>query len=371
MSEGRIWDFRDAFIAISESYGTNNAMTAFFGDSSDPSIEGLLLDWKTDSRDESTELALLDLLSFKALAPDTSPDAGHLRETCLRLAEPIGKSLLDNSPHTIRSRVFIQWVIAKSVVGPERGNFKYLADYRGITVFPEFVRGMPYYVPIDGENPGWLPLNLTPTARQSLEMALRTSRETQDYRTEARCLQELCFGTQDPSRPLQELIELQKWKQHDMSGYVATCLTRYLTCGDAETKSILLDDMKSLGSWENPADLTDPTGAAARDVLWRALSPSPLGNFNPSIGAALKYHSLLPESFQRTIDSIIPPRDSPVSAREDAGEHGNEEHFDERTSAKVSEEEMSTWSFQNVQSVGDKRRAEKDQNIPGKTKTAN
>lgn len=278
LSEGRIWDFRDAFVAVSESYGTKDALNAFFGDSSDSSIEGLLLDWKTNSRDESTELALLDLLSFKALAPDTSPDAGHLRETCLRLAEPIGKSLLNNSPHIIRSRIFVQWVIAKSVVGSGRGNFKYLENYRGRTVFPEFEPGMPYYVPIDGENPGWLPPDLTPTARQSLEMALRTSRETQDYRTEARCLQELSLGTQDPSRPLQELAELQKSKQHDMKGYLATCLTRYLTCGNADTKATLLEDLKSLGSWEHPSDLIDPTRVAHRNVLGRVLSLESQGN---------------------------------------------------------------------------------------------
>lgn len=272
LSEGRIWDFRDAFVTVSETYGTKNALNAFLGDSSDSSIDGLLLDWKTNSRDESTELALLDLLSSTALAPDTSPDAGHLRETCLRLAEPIGKSLLDNSPHIIRSRIFVQWVIAKSVAGSGRGNFKYLENYRGRTVFPEFEPGMPYYVPIDGENPGWVPPDLTPTARQSLEMALKTSRETQDYRTEARCLQELSLGTQDPSKPLQELVELQKSKQHDMKGYLATCFTRYLICGNADTKATLLEDLKSLGSWDDPSDLFDPIRVADRNALERALS---------------------------------------------------------------------------------------------------
>lgn len=278
LSEGRIWDFRDAFVAVSESYGTKNALDAFLGDYSDSSVEGLLLDWRTDQRDESTELALLDLLAFKALSPDTSPDAGHLRETCLRLAEPIGKSLLNNCPHTVRSRIFIQWVISKSVVGSKRENFKYLADYGGHTVFAEFEPGMPYYVPKDAENPGWLPPVLTSTARQSLEMALRASQETQDYRTEARCLQELSLGTQDPDGPLQALAELQTSKQHDMNGYLATCLTRYLTCENPEAKRTLLENMKSLGFWENPSDQIDPAMARARNVLWRVLTLGSLGS---------------------------------------------------------------------------------------------
>lgn len=283
LSEGRIWDFKDAFVAVSESYGTKNALDAFFGDSSNSSVESMFLDWKTDSRDESTELALLDLLSFQALAPDASLNDGQLRETCLRLAEPIGKSLLDNSSNALRSRVFVQWVIAKSVVGSKRENFKYLADYRGRTIFPKFEPGMPFYLPRRGENPGWLPPNLTPTARQSLEMGLKTCRETQDYRTETRCLQELCLGTQDPSTLLQELCELQKSKQHDMKRYLATCLTRYLTCVNAETKGILLEDIKSFEIWEEPSDLIDPGRAAARDVLWRVLSPKSPGKYFCSI----------------------------------------------------------------------------------------
>lgn len=304
LSEDRIWDFRDAFVAVCTSYGTRNALDAFF-DYSSP-IEGLILDWQTDSQDESTELALLDLLSFIALATDTSPGVGHLTETCLHLAEPIGNSLLDNSPHIIHSRPFVQWVIAKSVAWSEIGKFKYLTDYRGHTVFPLFEPGMPYYVPMCRENPGWLPPDLIPTARQSLQMALDTSREIHDYRTEARCLQELSLRTRDPSRPLQELAELQRSKQHDMDGYLATCLTRYLACGDAETKSALMEDMESFGPWEEPSDLVNPTGAAARDVIWRALSLSSAEGSGQSIKAALRYYSYLPKSFQRTIDSNVP-----------------------------------------------------------------
>lgn len=304
LSEDRIWDFRDAFVAVCTSYGMKNALGAFC-DYSSP-IEGLLLDWQTDSHDESTELALLDLLSFMALATETSPDVGHLTETCLHFAEPIGNALLENSPHNIHSRPFVQWVIAKSVVGSAIGNFKYLADYRGHTVLPEFEPGMPYYVPVHRENPGWLPLDLVPPARQSLEMALKTSRELHDYRTEARCLQELSLRTQDPRRLLQELAKLQKSTQHDMDGYLATCLTRYLTCASSETKSVLLEDVKSFGSLEEPSNLVNPTGAAARDVLGRALSPNSADDFGKSIQAALKYYSYLPKSFQRTIESNVP-----------------------------------------------------------------
>lgn len=315
LSEDRIWDFRDAFVGVCTFYGTENALDAFLGYPSP--IQGLLLDWQSDLHDESTDLALLDLLSFITLATDhasTSPEDGHrqLTETCLHLAEPIGNLLLDKSPHTIHSRPFVQWVVAKSVVGSGIEKFEYLASHRGHAVFPEFEPGiMPYYVPACRENPGWLPPDLIPIARQSLQMALGTSREIHDYRTEARCLQELALGTRDPSRPLQELAELQTSKQHDMGGYLATCLTRYLTCGDTEMKSTLLKDIESFGSWEDPSDLVNPARAAARDVLRRALSVNSADGSVQSIEAALKYYPYLPTSFQRSIDDNA-PRDPPA-----------------------------------------------------------
>lgn len=313
LSEDRIWDFRDVFVAVCTSYGTKNALDAFLGYPSP--IEGLLLDWQSDLHDESTDLALLDLLSFMALATDynTSPDAGQLTETCLHLAEPIGNSLLDNFPHTIHSRPFVQWVVAKSVVESGTGKFKYLTNHRGHTVFPKFEPGMPYYVPVYRENPGWMSPDLIPIARQSLQMALSTSRDIRDYRTEARCLQELALRTRDPSRPLQELADLQKSKQHDMDGYLATCLTRYLTCGNAETKSALLEDIESFGSWEDPSDLINPARAAARDVLWRALSVNSEDDSERSIEAALKYYPYLPKFFQRIINSNVPRGPSAIN----------------------------------------------------------
>lgn len=315
LSEGRIWDFRDAFVTVSTCYGTKNALDAFF-DSSSP-VEGLLLDWQTDSHDESTQLALLDLLAFIALTTDTSPNAGNLRETCLHLAEPFGNSLLDNSPHLIQSRMFVQWVVAKSVVGSAIGKFKYLANYRGYTAYPGIESGgMPYYVPINGENPGWLPPEPTLTGHESLQMALRTCREIQDYQTEARCLQELSLRTQDPDRSLQELAELQKSKQHDMNGYLATCLTRYLLCVTNESKTALLQDMASFGPWEEPSDLLSPTVAAARDVISRSLSLERANESGESIRAALKYYSFLPASFQRILDSNVPGGPSIIN-RED------------------------------------------------------
>lgn len=316
LSEDRLWDFRDALVAVCASYGTKDALDAFL-DYPSP-VEGLLLDWQTDAQDESTELALLDLLSFMALTTDTSPDAGHLTETCLHLAEPIGNSLLHNSPHTIRSRIFVQWVVAKSVAGSVIGKFEYLADYRGHTVLPDFEPGMPYYIPRHQENPGWLPPELSPTARQSLRMALATSRDIHDYRTEARCLQELALRTQNPRRPLDELAELQRSKQHDMAGYLATCLTRYLTCASAQPKDALIQDMESFGPWQDVSDLVNPTAAAARDVIRRALSPSPADDGGrTSIEAAVKYYSYLPKSFQRTIDSNVLRLPPAINERED------------------------------------------------------
>lgn len=240
LAEQRIWDFRDILIEACVSYDTEQALSAFL-DYTSP-IEGMVADWQTGTSDESTELALLDLLSFMALTSDQSLEDGGLVEDCLRLAEPIGNSLLERFPHTVHSRAFIQWLVSKAVVknGPEQ--FAYLSDYVGLAIRPKSAGVLPYYIPIRQENPGWVPQDLTPAARDVLEATLKASRDMQDYQTETLCLIQLALGTKDPGAYLQQLGQLQK-KHHNMSGFLSTCLTRYLICRDDESKKALLWDV--------------------------------------------------------------------------------------------------------------------------------
>lgn len=245
LTEQRIWDFRDILIQACVSYDTDQALSAFL-DHASP-IEGMVADWQTGTPDESTELASLDLLSFIALTSDQSLEHGGLAEDCLRLAEPIGNSLLDRFPHTVHSRPFIKWLVSKAVVKNGAEQFAYLSDYAGLAICPKSAGVLPCYIPVRQENPGWLPQDLTPAARNVLEATLKASRDMYDYQTETLCLNPLALGTKDPGLYLQQLGQLQK-KQHNMAGFLRTCLTRYLICRDDESKKALLEDLNSFGS---------------------------------------------------------------------------------------------------------------------------
>ncbi|KAG6356074.1 hypothetical protein INS49_015459 [Diaporthe citri] len=305
LAEQRIWDFRDVLIEACVSYDTDQALSAFL-DHASP-IEGMVADWQTGTPDESTELALLDLLSFIALNSGQSLDDGSLAEDCLRLAEPIGNSLLDRFPQAVHSRPFIQWLVSKAVVKNAPEQFAYLSDYAGLAICPKSAAGLPYYIPIRQENPGWVPRDLTPAARDVLEVTLKTSRDMQDYQTEALCLNQLALGTKDPRAYFQQLGQLQK-KQNNMAGFLSTCLTRYLICRDDESKEALLDDLNSFGSWKEASDLIVPTEAAARDVLQHALSRGSARSPSPSIMSASRYSLHLPEPFKSIFRHLPRPR---------------------------------------------------------------
>lgn len=304
LAEQRIWDFRDVLIEACISYDTNQALSAFL-DHGSP-IEGMVADWETGTPDESTELALLDLLSFIALNSDRSLEDGSLEEDCLRLAEPIGNLLLDRFPHTVHSRPFIQWLVSKAAVKNGPQQFAYLSDYAGLAIYPKSVRFLPYYIPFRHENPGWVPQDLTLAARDVLEATLKASRDMQDSQTETLCLNQLALGTKDPNPYFQQLNQLQN-NQRNMAGSLSTCLTRYLTCRDAESKSALLEDLNSFGSWKDASDLVIPIEAAARDVLQHALSGGSATSPSPSIMSASRYSSHLPEAFKSIIRQLTGP----------------------------------------------------------------
>lgn len=303
LSEDRVWDFRDAFLAVSACYGTENALQAFLEYGS--SMKDLLADWQTDSQDESTNLALLDILSLTTIAAGTYTGVHYLAKTSVQLAESIGNSLLNSSPDLVQSRPFLRWVVAKAVVNSGPRNFKYFSDYPGLTIFPA-IEGVPYYIPVSQENPGWLPLDPTPTSRESLQMALLSSQKMQDYKTEALCLRELALRTQDPGELLHDLGQLQRFKQHNMDGYLVTLLSRYLICREYSSKEKLRKDIEDFGIWKDPSDLVNPTAVAARAVLQHALSQDPGDNAGESLGVALRYYQYLPEAFKGVIDCHYP-----------------------------------------------------------------
>jgi len=309
--QGRIWDFRDVLVTIITYFSLEEAMDAFFAPESNNAIDIMLKDWKTDEPDEPTQLALLDIMSFLAISACSSSNVSPLAESYLEAADALGESVLQNFPDDVKSRPFLQWVIAKAAISARRGkrsplSFDYLADYPGESVLPKRI-GIPYYIPVRQENPGWVVPEIPPKSLEPLEMSLKAARELDDYQTQATCLKELIIRSKTPATLFDELSTLQKSAQQNMDGYLATCLSKYLICKDEESKRKLRAELADFGWWEEPSDVVSPIRAATRDVLMRALSPIDVEYIPNSIRAGVKYYKSLPAFFQHLIDQHVPP----------------------------------------------------------------
>lgn len=304
LAEDRIWDFRDVLFALSESCSAEDALVELVGSASP--LDQMLADWVISPPDESTSLAILDILSFIALNAKIPGKTQAFPENCLRSAEHIGNSILDNFPRAVHTRPFIRWMLAKALIKSSRTHFDYLLDHPGQAFF-QTLEEMPYYIPVFNENPKWRAPKLITIVRESLEMALSSFKQMLDFQSEAWCLKELALGTKAPGAIFDDLAHLQKSKQLDKAGYLSTCLSRYLICNDVSSKASPLRDLETFGWCHNPSDAINPNAAAAKDVLQRALSQEDVRGAAKSMEAALRYYEYLETRFAKTIDRNISP----------------------------------------------------------------
>lgn len=307
VAQGRIWDFRDLFIAANETFGSTVAQKQFFG--SRDVLECLLSDWKPTEEDESTHLALLDLLTHMALYASYLTALQPVAERYLRAASLITESIMEHHPGNMKTRPFLLWTLAQLSITSTQTKakvppFSFVANYHGLGGLSRHSTrtGIPYYVPVHQEQPAWAPVDLPTTSIESLKVVLGAARELQDYVTEACCLGELVRGVSDPINMLEQLSQLQRENQNDMVGYLETCLSKYLHAKDERSKAKLLADLNSFGPWRDPSNLVDPSIACSRDILQWALSPSESNSVSHSINASARYYDVLPSVYQTWLD---------------------------------------------------------------------
>lgn len=339
---GRIWDFRDVLITVCDSFEPMEACHKLLGPG-DP-FERMFEEWTATETDDSTLLALLDILAFAALrSTEVLREVGQFTKSCLEHADKIGNVLLQSSPEMLKSRPVLLWTVAKASISLREQKFENGLAYPLVhgynnnngypgksMIFDNRCSGLPVqiwytYVPVFRENPGWMAPHLPPESFKLLEMALDTAKELDDFEIQALCLQELAMRSLNPSSMLNELANLQKTTQLDMQGYLSTCLTKYLICTDEDSASRLRMDLSDLGRWDDPSGLLYPGMAAARDIVHQALLPSNCNAPTTSIEAGLRYYRHLDESFRHEIDRYVPrsadgrdPRDPQSRSGSDA-----------------------------------------------------
>ncbi|KAF4449992.1 hypothetical protein FALBO_16552 [Fusarium albosuccineum] len=250
-----------------------------------------------------TLLALLDIFVSIALDADIDDRTPAFIDKCLRSASAIGDSIMENFPNHVKSRPFLRFILTRSSIVARRSkksclDFEYLLGFSGATSFPKHI-GLPFYIPVRRENPGWVTSDMPQDSFQPVEMVLNASKEIKDYSTEALCLMELAIRRSNPNSIFDELA-------------------RYLIARDDDSKAKLLRDLNDLGSWHEPSNLLNPDRACAREIIQQALSPSNHGQQpQKNVHAGVRHYQWLPNYLQEFIDGHVdhpyskPPRDDP------------------------------------------------------------
>lgn len=233
IGRGRVWEFRDVFVAVCDYFGAQEACHGAFGLTCTQSLEHIFDAWTATDPDESTLLALLNIFAYMAL--NSSPvRVESYTKMCIDYTDRIGDILLQKFPESLTSRPVLLWTVTKAAISirTKKDNdgednplsFSHLNAYPGVQSLSSFnCIGLPYYIPIHKENPGWKRPQLPAKCSQLVEMALKTAKEHDDFKLQALCLQELTMRSQHPSGLLNQLAELQKARLLDMQGYLRTC----------------------------------------------------------------------------------------------------------------------------------------------------
>ncbi|RYP20887.1 hypothetical protein DL765_002537 [Monosporascus sp. GIB2] len=312
-SEGRVWDFRDIFTAFKLAFGIDRAFDAFFNTGSlDEIMETLDSDWETVDYDESTNLALLDIMASLVLESDFENTPLHIFQTCLEHGEKLVESLIDEHPETMNSRPFARWIVAKAAVlscdahGNPFSSFRFLDSYPGMQVRQGGGVNIPIYVPLRSERPTWQVPEAPLEWKEAVQMALRTAKNLGDYETQALCLKHLIVRSHEPRRLLGELSDLQNLIQDDQDGYLRTCLSKLLILTDFDSQRQLAEELfrfkqdKAIINQELPIEHHNVSLQWARSVILPTL-PATIGGI-PTMDKSGSFYARLPTYIRQFID---------------------------------------------------------------------
>lgn len=280
--QGRVWDFKDLYVATVAAF-SDSEDTLLFG--TDDIKRSLIDDWVLEEGDESTNLALLDMLLEPSQLRSYFPDEAKSR----------AEAIITHSPAVMKSRSFIRWILANAAdafSGERKGDdglwlaFKtHLQGFSGMVwnTGDCFLPGV--YIPRNTENPGWVASQLPLGLNEPLQLALNLAKELKDYNAQVACYKLLIFQSQDPTELFQELAHLQKSIQGDKTGHLETLLSSYLVCKDRPAKESLLEELGQIDDWGDATILRDGLTLWARDFVERALKRSLQG---PKSAATLR-----------------------------------------------------------------------------------
>ncbi|KAK4178608.1 hypothetical protein QBC36DRAFT_324380 [Triangularia setosa] len=266
-AEDCIWDVRDLLVASTSVFGWHDTSTMFFGTSYLPKIMDLISnDWIRPNYDEPSTLGLLDLFTSLILQ-DHGKEMAVRNHLLLEYATLFARSIRDHDEGLMRSRPYLQWLLAKSVLEitavPERPDGIRLKDFNGLEIRHKNGIHLPIYVPKDGSaRPSWdmFFTRSTPTQRHTAEVAVATAEAIGDYTLKAEALKVLILLSQTPGRSMADLCRLQLEVQGDTEGYLATRLSSYLLLNEP-------NELDRLGT--NPTDFNPSSNETCENATLR------------------------------------------------------------------------------------------------------
>jgi hypothetical protein len=244
--QGQIWDYRDIFTALVESDSKLASLPSLFGGYD--ALELLKINmkfWESDPTDESTKLAILDIIHailFAAPMP-----IGHSRQM-IEEAQRLVSALVQDDLSLVASRQYIRWMVAK--LSSELYNGKkqliFASESPGTYLMMYHRLLPPLYVPCQSETPNLLKRKPRSELIPMIRTALDEAKSIQDYETAVLCYHALIYGTEDPVAIVQELAYFQQETQGDMQGCLETHLSRYAFCRDQNSRLALRSDILNL-----------------------------------------------------------------------------------------------------------------------------
>ncbi|KAK4170179.1 hypothetical protein QBC43DRAFT_182399, partial [Cladorrhinum sp. PSN259] len=247
VAEEAIWEFKDFVLAAVSVFGWKETTSLLYGTVYLPDIlKAITKDWMPSGYDEPATLGLLDLFTALILQ-DGSENMRTRNRLLLQHARVLAELIQKNDEELMRSRPFVQWLLAKSLMDlspvPERPDGMQLDDFGGIGLKQGTGIQLPIYIAKrQSAKPHWDMFFSRSTAaqRRVVELAIQTTNYTGDYALQTEALKLLILQSQDPRQWMDALSCLQYDTQRDIEGYLATCLSRYLVSSGSEEEANLL-----------------------------------------------------------------------------------------------------------------------------------
>ena len=218
-----------------------------FGSESDDDIfSSIINNWLGPQFDESSALGLLDLFTSLILQ-DSSDDFAQRNILLAQKAISLVQSLQLHDKDLMRSRPYIRWLLAKSLLEmeppPGRLYGNILQSFRGLLINQGKGLNLPIYAPRDRKNkPGWDVFSKKPTTDLTgvLETAAETALLLGDFALNTESMKLQILQSHEPRPLMDALCRFQLDTQGDKEGYMATCLSKYIVSSEESDLAILL-----------------------------------------------------------------------------------------------------------------------------------